>query len=29
VLPGTHLVPIELPEVFNPLVVSFLAARER
>lgn len=24
VLPATHLLPMELPEVFNPLVISFL-----
>jgi pimeloyl-ACP methyl ester carboxylesterase len=26
VLPGTHILPIEAPELFNPLVLSFLAA---
>lgn len=26
VLPGTHLVPLEAPELVNPLVMSFLAA---
>ncbi|MEE3853154.1 alpha/beta hydrolase [Gordonia sp. LSe1-13] len=26
VLPGTHILPVEAPELFNPLVVSFLAA---
>ncbi|GAB18489.1 hypothetical protein GOEFS_055_00020 [Gordonia effusa NBRC 100432] len=26
VLPGTHILPIEAPEVFNPLVLSYLAA---
>lgn len=26
VLPGTHIVPVESPELFNPLVISFLAA---
>ncbi|MFZ2242173.1 MAG: alpha/beta hydrolase [Gordonia amarae] len=26
VLPGTHLLPAESPELFNPLVLSFLAA---
>ncbi|GAA3700874.1 alpha/beta fold hydrolase [Gordonia hankookensis] len=26
VLPGTHILPVESPELFNPLVVSFLAA---
>ncbi|GAA1479599.1 alpha/beta hydrolase [Gordonia sinesedis] len=26
ILPGTHLLPIEAPEMFNPLVVSYLAA---
>lgn len=26
VLPGTHLLPVEAPELFNPMVVSFLAA---
>ncbi|MDL9936140.1 alpha/beta hydrolase [Gordonia sp. ABSL1-1] len=26
VLPGTHVVPAEAPELFNPLVLSFLAA---
>lgn len=26
VLPGTHILPIESPELFNPLVLSFLAA---
>lgn len=25
VLPGTHILPIEAPELFNPLVLSFLA----
>lgn len=26
VLPGTHILPLESPELFNPLVISFLAA---
>lgn len=26
VLPGTHILPVECPELFNPLVLSFLAA---
>ncbi|MGV9858944.1 alpha/beta fold hydrolase [Gordonia sp. NPDC003425] len=26
VLPGTHILPVESPELFNPLVLSFLAA---
>ncbi|AZG47951.1 Putative non-heme bromoperoxidase BpoC [Gordonia insulae] len=26
VLPGTHILPVESPELFNPLVISFLAA---
>lgn len=26
VLPGTHILPVEAPELFNPLVLSFLAA---
>lgn len=26
VIPGTHILPLESPEVFNPLVLSFLAA---
>ncbi|MFW0785936.1 alpha/beta hydrolase [Gordonia sp. CPCC 206044] len=26
VLPGTHILPVESPEVFNPLVISFLTA---
>ncbi|QGP86943.1 alpha/beta fold hydrolase [Gordonia sp. 135] len=26
VLPGTHIMPVEAPELFNPLVLSFLAA---
>lgn len=26
VLPGTHILPLEAPELFNPLVISFLAA---
>lgn len=26
VLPGTHILPVEAPELFNPLVSSFLAA---
>lgn len=26
VLPGTHILPVESPDLFNPLVVSFLAA---
>lgn len=26
VVPGTHILPIEAPEVFNPLVLSYLAA---
>ena len=25
VLPGTHLLPLESPDVFNPLMLSFLA----
>ncbi|GAC68040.1 alpha/beta fold hydrolase [Gordonia soli] len=25
VLPGTHILPVEAPELFNPLVLSFLA----
>ncbi|WP_439031746.1 alpha/beta fold hydrolase [Gordonia terrae] len=26
VIPGTHILPVESPELFNPLVLSFLAA---
>lgn len=26
VLPGTHILPVEAPELFNPLVISYLAA---
>ncbi|NMO03867.1 alpha/beta hydrolase [Gordonia sp. TBRC 11910] len=26
VLPGTHILPLEAPEVFNPLILSYLAA---
>ena len=26
VLPGTHILPVEAPELFNPLALSFLAA---
>lgn len=26
VLPGTHILPLESPELFNPLAISFLAA---
>ncbi|MEO9326821.1 alpha/beta fold hydrolase [Gordonia aurantiaca] len=26
VLPGTHIVPVESPELFNPLVLNYLAA---
>lgn len=26
VLPGTHIMPVESPELFNPLVLNFLAA---
>ncbi|MGK2317329.1 alpha/beta fold hydrolase [Gordonia rhizosphera] len=26
VLPGTHILPVESPELFNPLVIAFLAA---